>query len=135
MAMDDRAVAAFFAREPEVLPVFQALAQAVLQKHPAARIQVQQSQISFRGPRPFCAAWLPIRRGIKGRPDHYLVVSFGLDRKITHPRLVDTVEPYPGRWTHHTIVASAEDIDAELMGWIDLAFTWKNGPGGAKTEA
>ena len=128
------AIAAFFERDPNVLDLFQALSREVLKRHPHARIQVQKSQLSFRGPRPFCAAWLPLRPGIKGRPEHYLVVSFGLDQQIRHPRLVETVEPYPGRWTHHTLLATIDDIDAELLGWIDLAFAWKNGTGGTETE-
>jgi hypothetical protein len=132
---DEASIATFFAHEPEVVPLFDALSRAILARHPATEVRVQASQVSFRAPRPFCAAWLPIRRGIKGRPEHYLVVSFGLDREILHPRLVDTVEPYPGRWTHHTIVATTDDIDAELLGWIDLAWAWKNGDGETKTEA
>jgi hypothetical protein len=135
MTMDRAAVTAFFARQPDVLPLFDALAAAILARHPATEVRVQASQVSFRAPRPFCAAWLPIRRNIKGRPDHYLVVSFGLDREIRHPRLVDTVKPYPGRWTHHCIVADTGEIDEELLGWIDLAYTWKNGSGGMTTEA
>lgn len=130
MSEDKASLAAFFACEPEVLPLFETLAEAIRQRHPATGVRVQASQISFRGPRPFCAAWLPIRRGIRGRPDHYLVVTFNLDREIVHPRLVETVEPYPGRWTHHTIVATTSDIDAALLGWIDLAHAWKNGNGG-----
>ncbi len=62
-------------------------------------------------------------------------MSFGLDREIVHPRLVDTVEPYPGRWTHHTIVGDNADINPQLLDWIDLAHAWKNGNGGTQTEA
>jgi hypothetical protein len=129
-------IAAFFRHEPEVLPLFGAFAEAIRERHPEAEVRVQRSQISLRGPRPFCAAWLPIRPGITGRPDHYLVISFGLDREITNPRLVDTVEPYPGRWTHHVIIADTSDIDDALMSWIDLAFAWKNGtaPGSGGTR-
>jgi hypothetical protein len=123
---DNTPVAAFFDREPEVLPIFNALSKAIIQRHPGTQVLVQKSQVSFRDPRPFCAAWLPIRRDIKRRPDHYLVVSFGLDREIVHPRLVDTVEPYPGRWTHHVILATPADIDRDLMDWIDLAHAWKH---------
>lgn len=68
--------------------------------------------------------WLPIRDGIKGRPEEYLVVSFGLDHEIRHSRLIETVEPYPGRWTHHTIVSKETELDEELMGWISEAHEW-----------
>lgn len=121
------ALDAFFSEKPEVRPLFDALARRILAAHPDTFIKVQKSQISFCGEKPFCWAWLPIRDHIKGRPEHYLVVSFGLDREIVHPRLVDTANPYPGRWTHHVIVGRLEEIDAELMRWIDLAYHWKNG--------
>ena len=28
------------------------------------------------------------------------------------------VEPYPNRWTHHTIVSEPDQLDGELMGWL-----------------
>ena len=30
-------------------------------------------------------------------------------------------EPYPGRWTHHVMVGSVDEIDGELLGWIQEA--------------
>lgn len=116
----------FFDKQLEVKPIFDALANRILQRYPDTSIKVQKSQISFCGRKPFCWAWLPIRGGIKGRPEQYLIVSFGLNREIIHPRLVDTTEPYPGRWTHHVIVGGSDEIDAQLMDWIDQAHGWKN---------
>ena len=123
---DDYSVETFFQSKPEVRLIYDALSQRVLQLYPDAFIKVQKSQISFCGPRPFCWAWLPVRGGIKGRPEQYLIVSFGLNREIIHSRLVDTAQPNPGRWTHHMIIGSIEEIDAELMDWIDQAYHWKN---------
>ena len=37
------------------------------------------------------------------------------------PRIAVATEPYPGRWTHHIVVSSLEEIDDELMGWIKEA--------------
>lgn len=120
-------VDAFFVRKPQVRPLFDGLAQWILQAYPIASIKVQRSQISFCGPKPFCWAWLPIREGIKGRPADYLVVSFGLDHEIIHLRFVDTTQAYRGRWIHHMIIGSIDDIDAQLKGWISQAYHWKNG--------
>jgi len=30
-------------------------------------------------------------------------------------------EPYPGRWTHHVNVSSANEIDEELISWLAAA--------------
>ena len=47
-----------------------------------------------------------------------LVVSI-LGGAVLDSRRIDAVsEPYPERWTHHVLVASAEEIDDELMAWV-----------------
>ena len=116
----------YFHKQPEVQHIFDALAQKILERYPGAFTKVQKSQIAFSGSKPFCWAWLPIRGGIKGRPERYLILSFGLNREIEHPRLIGTVEPRPGRWMHHVIIGTIDEIDAEVMGWIDQAYHWKN---------
>ena len=45
-------------------------------------------------------------------------VTVGLARKVESPRIAVATEPYPGRWTHHIVVAGPEEIDDELMGWV-----------------
>ncbi len=121
-------VGIYFSKKPELRPLFDALAQKISNIYPDTVVKVQKTQISFCGPKPFCWAWIPIRNGIKGRPEQYLIVSFGLNREIIHPRLIDTAQPYPNRWTHHTIISNSDDIDAQLMGWIGQAHCWKNVP-------
>ena len=63
---------------------------------------------------------------VRGRPEHYIVVSFAADRRIDHPRIVSVAEPYPHRWTHHVLVTSPEDIDAKLMDWVEQAWRLTN---------
>lgn len=36
-------------------------------------------------------------------------------------RIDAAVEPYPGRWTHHVLIAGTGEIDDKLMGWIKEA--------------
>lgn len=111
--------------------LFDAFVKTISGIYPEMVIKVQKSQIAFCGEKPFCWVWLPIRSGIKGRPAHYIILSFGLNREISHPRLVGTTEAYPGRWTHHAIISRMEEIDEVLLRWIDEAYDWKN-PRGAK---
>lgn len=49
-------------------------------------------------------------------------MSFGLPYQKVSPRIAQSVEAYPNRWTHHVIVERAEEIDAELLGWIGEAY-------------
>lgn len=123
----DQAAEEFFKDSPQAAPLYFALERAIRAAYPEIIVTVQKSQISFGAPRPFCWVWLPIRKGIKGRPPYYLIVSFGLDAEIRHERVIETVRPYPGRFTHHTIISEPAQIDPELMGWIGQSYRWKTG--------
>lgn len=104
------------------MPLFKAVKKAIDEAVPAAGVRIQKSQIAFHGSRNFAYVWLPIRPNIKGRPEVYIVVSFGLDHKIDNPKIVDPVQPYPNRWTHHLIIGSVADIDRQFSKWIRAAY-------------
>ena len=103
----------FFSRVPQLLPVYEALEEGILSRFPDATVTVQKSQIAFDNGRRFAFASLRGKR---------LVVTFGLGHRVESPRIAQAVEPYPGRWTHHVPVASADELDAELYQWIMLAY-------------
>ena len=110
----------FFDGHPAELALYEALFRAVEKVFPEGSVKVQKTQISFYGGRLFAAASLPIRRR-KGWPEHCLVVTIGLDHRLDSPRVAVAVEPYPNRWTHHILVTREEQIDDELLGWLEEA--------------
>jgi hypothetical protein len=109
---------AFFNRMPQAYPLYTALKRAVLSRQPDTLIVIQKSQIAFRNKHPFMMVWLPVR-SIKDRPAVYLVVSFGLDRAITHPRIIQGVQTAPQRHMHHTLISDPMQIDDTFLAWID----------------
>lgn len=113
----------FFDEKPQQLGLYTALRTQLRQAYPEMGIRVSKTQISFLSPRVFAMVSLPRRRG-KGWPREYLLVSFGLARRAQHPRILQATEPYPGRWTHHVPVQSAEEIDPALMGWLAEAYAF-----------
>ena len=115
----------YFARRPQVLSCYRAFAAKIQAAFPESFPKVQKTQIGFWDKRPFCAVWLPIRDGMPNRPEYYLVVSFGLFRRVEHPRIVSAVEAYPNRWTHHVLVAEEKYVDDQLMEWISEAHECK----------
>ena len=119
----DIQVGSFFAQMPQAIPLYQAFAEKISAVYPDVQIKVQKSQISFTNRHPFAFIWLPVRK-VKDRPDVYMIVSFGLSRRIDSPRIVEAVEPYPHRWTHHIIVQDPGEIDAELMEWIKESYNY-----------
>ena len=116
----DQDLLLFFDRRPLELSLYQALFGRLSPPCPDGSVKVQKSQVSFYCPRLFAAVSLPIRRR-KGWPEHCLVLTVGLGQPLDSPRAAVTVEPYPGRWTHHIFLTREEDIDGELLGWLQEA--------------
>ena len=113
----------FFDGHPLELELYQLLYRRMCAAFPQGKVKVQKSQISFYGRHLFAAASLPIRRK-KGWPEHCLMVTFGLSRHLDSPRVAAAAEPYPNRWTHHVLVTRKEEVDGELMGWLEEAWTF-----------
>ena len=117
--MDDTLM--FFDKSPEVLPLYRAVERMIYAKFEDISIKVQKTQISFYNRHLFACASLPLRK-VKGWPEVCLVFTLGLNRNLEHPRVARVVEPYPGRWTHHILIQSEDEVDAELMEWIREAY-------------
>lgn len=110
----------FFEGKPLELGLYESLFARMEAIFPHASVKVQKSQISFYERHLFAAVSLPLRRK-KSWPEYCLVVTVGLNRRLDSPRVAVAVEPYPGRWTHHILLTTAEEIDGELMGWLEEA--------------
>lgn len=111
----------FFDKIPQALSLYKVFAEKVLAEYPDVQIKIQKSQISFSNKHQFAFVWLPIRK-MKNRPDIYIIVSFGLSYRLDSPRIAETTEPYPNRWTHHLIIQNRSEVDTELMSWIKEAY-------------
>ena len=108
----------FFESHPDALPIYGVLEQKILKDIPDVRVKFQKTQISFYNKHMFaCASFMRVRKK-KDCPEPFLVVTFSLPHQVVSPRIDVATEPYPGRWTHHVLTASEEEIDDELMEWI-----------------
>jgi hypothetical protein len=110
----------FFAKMPEAIPIYEAVKAVLLDRFEGTSVKVQKSQIAFSCHKKFAYLWLPIRK-MKGRPEVYLVLTFGLDHRIRDPRIVEAAEPYPKHWTHHVLIQGTSDLDEEVLGWLRQA--------------
>ena len=108
----------FFNDHMAVLPLYERLEGLILEQIPDVKIKVSKTQISFSNKRGFAfVSFNPCRRA-KDRPEVWMTVTFGLSYRKGSTRIDVATEPYPNRWTHHMMVGSEEEIDAELMGWL-----------------
>lgn len=112
----------FFNEKPEALPLYIAFEERLLEELEGVEFKVRKTQITLKNRRVFGAvSFLPARRA-KDRPDPYITITLGLGRREPSPRIDQASEPYPGRWTHHLVIGSVEEIDDELMAWVREAY-------------
>ena len=117
----------FFDKHPEALPLYEALEERILAELRDVKIKVQKTQITFSNKRNFAfVSFLPVRKAGE-RPDIFIVVTFGLSYRKESLRIDAATEPYPNRWTHHMLISRTEEIDDELMGWIEEAAVFSAG--------
>ena len=114
----DNDVLFFFGDRVDALPIYERLENAILTRIPDVKIKAAKTQITFANRRGFAfVSFNPCRRA-KDRPAVWMTVTFGLGCRKESPRIDAATEPYPGRWTHHVMVGTLDEIDEELLGWI-----------------
>ena len=118
----DQTTLFFFHQRPGAIPLYEVLETRLLSELEGVIIQPQKSQITLKNRRVFGAVSFLAARRAKERPDPYITITLGLGRRLDSPRVDQVSEPYPGRWTHHLVIGSPEELDGELMGWVREAY-------------
>ena len=111
----------FFEEHMDALPMYERLENAILTQIPDVKIKVAKTQITFAKRYGFAFVSFNPCRSAKNRPAVWVTVTFGLGYRKESPRIDVVTEPYPGRWTHHVMVGTPDEIDEELLGWIKEA--------------
>ena len=114
-------VLAFLGGDPGKIAIFEAYEGAVLSCGESA-MRVTKTQISWGN--PYLFAMLSHPRRAADRKAGALLATFGLNRRLDSPRILQAVEPYPGRWTHHLLLARPEEVDGEVAAWLAEAWAF-----------
>ena len=128
----DNDILFFFGERMEALPMYERLENAILTRIPDVKIKVAKTQITFANKRGFAFVSFNPCRKANDRPAVWMTVTFGLGCRKGSSRIDVATEPYPGRWMHHVMVGSAEEIDEELLSWIQEAAELANVKGRRK---
>lgn len=118
-------IVSLFIRDPRRIELYQAIERAILDRWDDVTVTVHKTQVSFTARYGFAFVSPPFRK-VAGRADLYVILSFGLDHRIESPRIVETAHPRENRWTHHVLIASAEEIDGQILDWLDQAHEFGN---------
>ena len=114
----------FFEAQPAALPLYEAFEARLWELFPETGKRVQKTQITFFNRHVFaCVSFQKIKRKAE-LPVPYLVITLGLPYPLGSNRVAVKCEPYPGRWTTHIVVGSADELDDELFEWIGQSYTF-----------
>ena len=114
----------FFDRHLDVLLLYRAFEKLLFDSFPVVNKRVQKTQISFSNRHVFaCVSFARVKRKAE-LPKRYMVITLGLPAPLDSERVAVKTEPYPGRWTHHIVVSSPEELDEELLSWMKTAYTF-----------
>ena len=114
----------FFDQHMDVLPLYQAFEEILFDSFPVVNKRVQKTQITFSNRHVFaCASFARVKRKAE-LPKRYMVITLGLPAPLDSERVAVKTEPYPGRWTHHIVVSSPEELDEDLLSWMKTAYTF-----------
>ena len=114
----------FFDQHMDVLPLYQAFEELLIDSFPVVNKRVQKTQITFSNRHVFaCVSFARVKRKAE-LPMRYMVITLGLPAPLDSERVAVKTEPYPGRWTHHFVVSTPEELDEELLSWIKTAYTF-----------
>ena len=114
----------FFDQHRDVLSLYRAFEELLFDSFPVVNKRVQKTQITFSNRHVFaCVSFARVKRKAE-LPMRYLVITLGLPAPLESGRVAVKTEPYPGRWTHHFVVSTPEELDEELLFWIKTAYSF-----------
>lgn len=113
-----------FNTQPAALPLLEALEDAILKRFPETKRRVQKTQISYSHRHVFaCVSLARVKRKAE-LPKTWLTLTLGLPYPLESQRAAVKTEVYPGRWTTHFVLSSPEELDGELLSWLEEAYAF-----------
>lgn len=84
----------FFNQYPQLQPLYEALREELLCRHPDVKVRASKTQLSFYNRHLFAMVALPLRRK-KDWPKVFLQLSFGLEYRLESPTSLWRWSPIP----------------------------------------
>src|SRR5687767_10024027 len=105
-------IAKFFHGRDASLKLFKLL-RKLIERDCSPKIEVSKTQISFGEDYKYIWVWLP-QTWIVKRPEDSITLTIMTGAKLNNKRIVESVQPKKGFWTHHILIDSKNDIDNEI---------------------
>jgi len=116
----ERRITRLFAGRAASLRLFR-LVDDYIERLGPVEVVPRKTQVGFRRARMFAWVWLP-QMWIKKQPESSITLSFSMDHRVEDPRIKASLEPYPGRFTHHVVITRASKLDTKVKRWLHTAY-------------
>lgn len=83
-------------------------------------VKITKSQVALRSKKTIVIAWVPEK--YLQREAAPLVLTFSFPQRDPSKRWKEVVQISPHRFTHHLELYSENDLDAEVLGWLEHAW-------------
>ena len=121
----------FFDAHRAAIPLFAALEKTIFARFPEAKKRVQKTQITYYHRHVFaCVSFARVKR-MAELPETWLTLTLGLPYPLESERVAVKTEVYLGRWTTHLMIGSKEELDDELLEWLEQAYAFSESKGRA----
>lgn len=104
--------------KPEETALYEAVEARILARCPDVTVKHDRTQTAFVRRVQFLWLSLPRRKADAGA----LMLSIGLPSRLESERLLYAAEVAPGRWMHHLLIRSAQELDADLISVIEASW-------------
>lgn len=120
--VQEKKIAAFFRGRDAALELFQQL-RSVIEKYCSPNITVSKTQIAFGEDYKYLWVWLP-QMWIQKRPGDSITLTIVTGEKLTNKRIVESVQPKKGYWTHHILINDKNEIDSDVVDLIKASYSF-----------
>lgn len=120
--IQEKKITAFFHGREAALELFQML-RKVIEKNCSPKITVSKTQIAFGEDYKYLWVWLR-QMWIHKRPENSITLSVVTGEKLTNKRIVESVQPKKGYWTHHILIDNKNEIDQEVEKLIKASYSF-----------
>lgn len=110
----------FFQGREASFRLFRLLRQ-LIEKNCSPKMKVSKTQVSFGEDYKYLWVWLP-QMWVGKRPEESITLTIVTGEKLNNKRIVESVSPRKGFWTHHILIDHPKDINQGIEDLIKASY-------------
>lgn len=116
----EKKISDFFYGREAAFTLFQIL-RKLIERNCSPKIAVSKTQISFGEDYKYIWVWLP-QMWINKRSQNSITLTVATGKKLKNRRIIESVQPKKGFWTHHILIDNKNEIDSDVEDLIKASY-------------